>query len=138
MDEVTVLKAVSDGTRMKILKLLLRQNYCVRALARQLDISEAAVSQHLKVLREAELLVPEKRGYFVHYDVRRNALLELASTIAGLASIERTKCTPASGGCCHSEQKQCRTNEDSPGVEELSRATDDTRNGCCHGHSQSN
>ena len=62
--------------------LLLRRNCCVRALARQLDISEAAVSQHLKVLREAGLIFGEKCGYFMHYTVNRAALKELSSQLS--------------------------------------------------------
>ena len=42
-----VFKALADENRMLILRLLLRRNCCVRALSRLLDISEAAVSQHL-------------------------------------------------------------------------------------------
>ena len=59
-------KALADENRLLLLRLLLRRNCCVRALARQLDISEAAVSQHLKVLREAGLIFGEKCGYFMH------------------------------------------------------------------------
>lgn len=57
MDKREVLKAVADETRMNILKLLLGHNYCVRALANELGLTEATISQHLKVLREAGLLV---------------------------------------------------------------------------------
>ena len=57
-------KALADENRMLILRLLLRRNCCVRALSRQLDISEAAVSQHLKVLREAGLILGEKIRLF--------------------------------------------------------------------------
>ena len=53
MELATALKALSDENRLLILRLLGRRDYCVRALARQLGISQAAVSQHLKVLREA-------------------------------------------------------------------------------------
>ena len=66
MDRMLVLKAIADETRMKILLLLLRHNYCVRALARKLELSEGAVSQHLKILRDAGLLIGEKKGYFMH------------------------------------------------------------------------
>ena len=62
MNTHLTLKALSDETRMKIVILLLKNNYCVRALAKELKISEAAVSQHLKVLREAGLLTGEKKG----------------------------------------------------------------------------
>ena len=52
MDRTLVLKAIADETRLKIITLLLRHNYCVRALARKLELSESGVSQHLKVLRK--------------------------------------------------------------------------------------
>lgn len=107
MDRVLVLKAIADETRMNILTLLLQHNYCVRALARKLNLSEAAISQHLKVLREAGLLIGEKRGYFMHYDVNRNVLHELAADIEELAAIERELCTPESGGGHTSEQELC-------------------------------
>jgi ArsR family transcriptional regulator len=95
MDKTIVLKAIADETRMKILTLLLRHSYCVRGLANALELTEATISQHLKVLREAGLLVGEKRGYFMHYDVERSALHELAGEIETLAAMERTTCRPA-------------------------------------------
>lgn len=87
MDKTLVLKAIADETRMKIITLLLQHNYCVRALARKLEISEAAVSQHLKILREAGLLVGEKKGYFMHYDVNRNVLHELQKRLRHLPKL---------------------------------------------------
>jgi ArsR family transcriptional regulator len=94
-----VLKAISDETRMKIIKLLLSHNYCVRGLARMLELSEAAISQHLKILREAGLLTCEKQGYFVHYTVKRNILVELARELELLASLEQITCSEQKGSC---------------------------------------
>lgn len=99
MDMISILKAISDDTRLKIITNLLQRNYCVRALARILNISEAAVSQHLKILRNAGLVSGEKKGYFVHYSVNRNLLIELAKNIEALAEIERQNCSPDAGGC---------------------------------------
>ena len=107
MELTLVLKAIADETRMKALTLLLKHNYCVRALARNLGLTEATISQHLKVLREAGLLVGEKRGYFMHYDVERAVLHELAREIEKLAAIEREACTPETGGCQPSEHERC-------------------------------
>ena len=130
MDRTLVLKAIADETRMKILTLLLKHNYCVRALARNLGLTEATISQHLKVLREAGLLVGEKRGYFMHYDVERNVLHELAAEIEALAAIEREACTPEMGGCEPSEQANCHVKGD---------CRDETKE-FCHGtnHSEGN
>ena len=104
MDDMTVvLKAVADQTRLKIVNMLLRRNYCVRALARHLGLTESAVSQHLKVLRDAGLIVGEKRGYFMHYDVDRRQLRALAVRFEELAEIQREVCQPDAGECPQKE-----------------------------------
>lgn len=135
MDRSLVLKAIADETRMRILTLLLNHNYCVRALARKLALSEATISQHLKVLREAGLLAGEKRGYFMHYDVKRAALRELAAEIEALATIAREACTPEKGGCRSSEQERCHVKgECTEATKEFCHgSTTDGEEGC-HGH----
>ncbi len=67
-------KSLSVDTRVRLLRLLGDQSLCVGALASRLGVTPGAVSQHLRVLREAGLVTPEKRGYFVHYRVNRRAL----------------------------------------------------------------
>lgn len=60
-------KALSVATRVRIIELLKGRPLCVNALAHRLEITPAAVSQHLRVLRDAGIVIPEKKGYFVHY-----------------------------------------------------------------------
>lgn len=105
MDKNNVLKAIADETRMNILTLLLKHNYCVRALANELELTEATISQHLKVLREAGLLEGERRGYFMHYLVNRSVLLKLAKEIEALAAIEQEACQPEKRDDCPAEEK---------------------------------
>ncbi len=73
-----VFKALSDETRLRLLTLLAEQGpdgaLCVGALARRLEVTQSAVSQHLAVLRMAGLVVDERRGYYVHYRVNRARL----------------------------------------------------------------
>ncbi len=126
MDKTLILKDIADETRMNILTMLLRHNYCVRALAKQLKISEAAVSQHLKVLREAGLLTGEKRGYYMHYDVNREVLHMLAKEIDALAEIQREACQPEDGECPKKVQVKCHSHH----KEECS----DLVKEFCHGH----
>lgn len=136
VDRTLVLKAISDETRMKILSLLLHHNYCVRALARKLGLSEGAVSQHLKVLRDAGLLTGEKKGYFMHYDVNRDVLHALAADIEALASIEREFCTPDEFGCHSSEQEHChiQKHDCSEEVRESCHGADFAKGGNGHEH----
>lgn len=97
MVELSVMKALADETRMRIVTLLLESNYCVRALANELRLTDATISQHLKVLREAGIVVGEKRGYFMHYAVERSVLQELAQEIKKLAATKRKKCQRIKG-----------------------------------------
>jgi DNA-binding transcriptional ArsR family regulator len=66
-----VFKAFSDETRLRLVKTLTdleaEDALCVNALAARLDVSQPAVSQHLAVLRAADLVIGERRGYHVHY-----------------------------------------------------------------------
>ena len=77
LEEISdLLKALSDPTRLKIYKLLNESDtmLCVNALAANLKITQSAVSQHLKILRQAGLVRSERRGYFIHYKTNRSQL----------------------------------------------------------------
>ena len=60
IDNVKVFKAIGDETRIKILILLSKKNICAKGISRHLGISEAAVSQHIKVLKDIELVIGYK------------------------------------------------------------------------------
>ncbi len=69
-----VLKVLSVETRVRIVELLKSRTLCVNALAARLDMTSGAVSQHLRIMRDAGLVVDEKRGYFVHYRLDEDTL----------------------------------------------------------------
>ena len=69
-----VFRALSVETRVRIVQLLKGRALCVKALAARLKVTPAAVSQHLRVLRDADLVVPDKRGYYVHYQINEKTL----------------------------------------------------------------
>jgi DNA-binding transcriptional ArsR family regulator len=83
---VPLLKALADGTRYGIVQFLLTHDLCVRALSRRLGVSDAAISQHLQVLRRAGLVKGEKRGYWTHYSVERGKLREIAGMLGDMAA----------------------------------------------------
>ena len=91
MNTASLFRALADDTRRSIVLLLLSGSYCVSALARALNVSESAVSQHLNILRRAGLLTGEKRGHFMHYDIRRERLLELARELEDMAATPRAR-----------------------------------------------
>ncbi|MUM78091.1 metalloregulator ArsR/SmtB family transcription factor [Pseudodesulfovibrio sp. F-1] len=74
-----IFKVLSVETRLRLIGLLGQRCLCVNALARQLSVTPAAVSQHLRVLRDAEVVIADKRGYHVHYRLNTDTLAEWAS-----------------------------------------------------------
>ncbi len=66
-DATKTFKALSNDARLKIIQLLSERPMCVKVLAHVLEVSQPAVSQHLKVLENAGLVKGDKRGYWVHY-----------------------------------------------------------------------
>ena len=69
-------KILSVNTRIRIIHLLKDRPLCVNAMAHALQITPAAVSQHLRIMRDAEIVIGEKRGYFMHYRVNEARLAE--------------------------------------------------------------
>lgn len=80
-EKVKVFKAIGDETRLKILLLLSSKNICAKGIAKHLGISEAAVSQHIKVLKEVNLIIAYKNGYYVMYELNKGVLEEAKSFI---------------------------------------------------------
>ena len=72
-DMVRLFKALSVETRMRIVQLLSRRTLCVGALSNLLGVSAGAVSQHLRILRDVDLVEADRRGYFIHYYVTPGA-----------------------------------------------------------------
>ena len=74
MEISVLLKALGDPTRLCIFENILKRKHCVRSLSKKLGISESAVSQHMKILREAGLVYGQKFGYHTHYLPEQKAL----------------------------------------------------------------
>lgn len=83
-------RALSVETRVRMLGLLGGRAMCVGALARALGVTDAAVSQHLRVLRDAGLVVAERRGHFVHYTLDPGAVDRWQSALEGLLATPDT------------------------------------------------
>ena len=69
-----ILKVLSVESRVRIVRLLKGRALCVNALAARLDVTQGAVSQHLRIMRDAGLVIDEKRGYYVHYRLNEDTL----------------------------------------------------------------
>ncbi len=81
-----IFKALAHPTRLKIMELLLNQDsLCVCHIYEALNLEQANVSQHLRVLKNAGLLNSRKEGLQVHYYIccpTVSEILERASKLA--------------------------------------------------------
>jgi len=77
-------KAVGDPTRLRLLNLIAAHDggeACVCDLTAAFDLSGPTISHHLKVLREAGLVTGERRGTWIYYRVRPDALAALSRVL---------------------------------------------------------
>jgi DNA-binding transcriptional ArsR family regulator len=73
----TAFEVLAEPSRRQILDLLLQREHAVGELVDELDIAQPSVSKHLKVLREAGLVVVRAEGQHRWYGVRTEPLQEI-------------------------------------------------------------
>lgn len=81
---VKVFKALSDETRIRLLKLLFERELCVCELMQALDMTQSRVSRNLGILREAGLVKDRRDGLWVFYSLDRKSFNQYVAPILGL------------------------------------------------------
>jgi ArsR family transcriptional regulator, arsenate/arsenite/antimonite-responsive transcriptional repressor len=80
-----VYKALGDPTRLEIISLLTEsQNLCVNVIAEKTGMSQPAISQHLKVLKNAGFVDAKKMGMHVHYSLNQKKVKEFKDSLDAL------------------------------------------------------
>lgn len=95
---VTIFKAFSDETRLRIVKLLENGELCVCDITAALDMVQPKVSFHLGVLKEAGIVKDRKEGKWIHYRLNDN---DLFLRMLILSICERLK-----GGLCDEDRRR--------------------------------
>ncbi len=80
----TTIKALSDPSRRQILELLKGGRLSAGEIAEQFPVSGAAVSKHLSVLKEADLIRDAREGKFIYYELNTSVLEEVMLWLTGL------------------------------------------------------
>ncbi len=96
-----VLKALSSPSRLRIVRLLRERSLCVNALTARLSISQPAVSQHLAILKEAGLVVDQRRGTKVHYLLDSSRLEEVQNAVTSIVTDEGATAAACTGTRVH-------------------------------------
>lgn len=80
--EVHIFKALSHPTRLEIIKILSNLEFqCVCKIQELLDISQSSLSQHLKILKDSEIVTNKKVGSWVHYSLKNEKILDIISLV---------------------------------------------------------
>ena len=105
-----ILKILAVENRVRIVQLLKGRALCVNALAARLNVTQGAVSQHLRIMRDAGLVIDEKRGYYVHYRLNERTLAKWREAIGGLldASCARREDMKGAKPCAAMTKKAAR------------------------------
>ena len=78
------IKALSDPIRREILEMLKSGRMAAGEIAEKFTVSGAAISKHLSVLREADLIRDTREGKFVYYELNTSVLEEVMLWLSGL------------------------------------------------------
>ncbi len=78
------LKALSDPIRREILNLLKSGRMSAGDIAGRFPVTDASISRHLSVLKDADLIRDTREGKFIFYDINTSVLEEVMLWLAAL------------------------------------------------------
>ena len=76
---IKVMKALSDPSRVKVLKMLRQRTLCVCEIQAALGLAQSTTSKHLKLLEDAGLVVSSRDGLWINYRLSDGAQSEYAA-----------------------------------------------------------
>ena len=71
------MKALSDPTRRKILDLLKNKSMTAGEIGENFSMTGASISHHLSILKSAELVLDDKRGKYIYYEINLTVIEEV-------------------------------------------------------------
>lgn len=69
----TILKLLGDKTRLTMVKMLDTQEYCVCEFVEIFQVSQPAISQHLRKLKDLGLVSETRKGQWIHYSLNKSS-----------------------------------------------------------------
>ena len=114
-DIVTIFKALADGTRLRVLKLLGSGELCVCEIAAALDLDQPRLSFHLRILKEAGIILDRRQERWIVYRLNDTDMFirfllmsinEKYSPVQARTDLERLNVFGCSGRPCAMNQKK--------------------------------
>ena len=96
---VDLFHALSDETRLEIVRRLRDGERCVCDLIDLLDAAQSRLSFHMKVLKDAGLVTDRRAGRWIHYSLNRDAFAELQELLGEMKPSSR-RLAVKDDGCC--------------------------------------
>ncbi|MEG3071394.1 MAG: winged helix-turn-helix transcriptional regulator [Peptococcaceae bacterium] len=84
-------KALADPTRRKILTLLRQRDMTAGEIAGHFTISKPSISHHLNSLKQARLVLDERRGQFICYSLNTTVFREIISWLVEITGRKETR-----------------------------------------------
>jgi DNA-binding transcriptional ArsR family regulator len=78
------MKALSDPVRREVLDMLKKERLSAGQICEKFDITDAAISRHLSVLKDADLVRDTREGKFIYYELNTSVLEEIMKWISSL------------------------------------------------------
>ncbi len=78
---VNFFRAMGEDTRVKIIMMLLEEEMCICELMEELKLSQSAVSHHVKILKQADLVNDRRNGKWTFYSINKQSFEEHFSSL---------------------------------------------------------
>ena len=105
-EQAALFAALADPTRLKLLQILCHQSppgcRCVNNLSQLMGITQPAVSQHLRVLKSVGLVIGERRGFRMHYQIDPEGLKRCQGIISTTLEFNESCAEDSCEQNCHS------------------------------------
>lgn len=96
----SILKAMADPNRMKIIDLLSGDSLCACDVLKHFDFTQPTLSHHMKVLEKAGIVAVSKQGQWHHYSLKDDFVKGFISDMTQLLATDGETCL-----CQHPENK---------------------------------
>ncbi|SHE98167.1 DNA-binding transcriptional regulator, ArsR family [Caldanaerobius fijiensis DSM 17918] len=83
-----VFKAITDETRRKILQMLKNGDMTAGEIAERFDITKPSISHHLNVLKQAGLVIDERKGQNIYYSLNTSVLEDILKWAMDMLNIK--------------------------------------------------
>lgn len=104
-EELRILKALSDNTRLEIIEMLSCNEMCACDLLGGLAVNQSTLSHHMKVLTESGLIISKKEATWMYYSINRQIISKIHQFIDELVN-HKEDCE------CQKIKTDCKNKED--------------------------